>query len=306
MHLFRMSEKKSFDVQRKKSRSAKRVPGKKTPTPRPRRTPSLRERREAKRQIKTVVGFGVLLASILGMFYLFWQKDVRIQDVKAADQTYEARIKEIAKEHLSGAYYAVFPRDSFLFYPEQAIEEAIREAFPEVRTVSVSRMSFTTLEVSLTKRSADFWWCGTPENTKEEGKCYEADKEGYIYKPVVGEVSSTTEMLRVYAKLDAASSTDRYPLRARVLGTDAIDGILEFSRSIEALGTPLLRIAIRDDEADVYSEGGTRITYVVGKEREAMESAKASLPKLNLMDGSVEYVDLRFSGKAYVQKIEGE
>lgn len=296
------AKKKSFDLERKSAQpSSKKKVSQKT-APRQKRATSLRERREAVRRMKAGMLSAFIFLLIGGAVYTLWRPEVRVSEIRVAGEHYEAAIEAIAQEEMSGSYYYLFPRDSFFFYPERTIEEAIRSAFPEVKQVSMSRMSFTSLAVELEERTLDFLWCGLPEEEKKEGECYEADREGYIFKRAEQQAASSSEMLRVYALLDTASTTDRYPLRARVLGTDTIDEILTFSRSIEALGTPLSMIAIRNDEADVYSEGGTRITYVVGGEREAMENARAALPKLNLMDGSVEYVDLRFPGKVYVKR----
>ncbi|HRH24694.1 MAG TPA: hypothetical protein PK109_03875, partial [Candidatus Paceibacterota bacterium] len=61
---------------------------------------------------------------------------------------------------------------------------------------------------------------------------------------------------------------------------------------------------IRGDEADLFVPPGTRVTYVVGQEVEAAKSAEAAFKGLNLVDGSLLYVDLRFDGKVYVKRRE--
>ncbi|MBU2330176.1 hypothetical protein KKG57_01780, partial [Patescibacteria group bacterium] len=61
-------------------------------------------------------------------------------------------------------------------------------------------------------------------------------------------------------------------------------------------------LAIRNDEADLYTTAGTRITYVLGQEQEAVITAASIFSQLNLNDGSVEYVDLRFAGKGYFKR----
>jgi hypothetical protein len=66
---------------------------------------------------------------------------------------------------------------------------------------------------------------------------------------------------------------------------------------------PVVAFVIRGDEADLYAQSGTRITYVLGREEVTTQVAESAFPSLNLDDGSLEYVDLRFEGKAYFKKV---
>ena len=49
---------------------------------------------------------------------------------------------------------------------------------------------------------------------------------------------------------------------------------------------------------------GTRVTYVLGDEQNAFTALTSARDDLNLADGSLEYVDLRFDGKVYLKKKE--
>ena len=68
---------------------------------------------------------------------------------------------------------------------------------------------------------------------------------------------------------------------------------------MKSLNVPIVSLVLRGDEADLYPQSGTRITYVLGQEQAAAQLAKAAFPSLDLNDGSVQYVDLRFDGKVY-------
>jgi hypothetical protein len=61
---------------------------------------------------------------------------------------------------------------------------------------------------------------------------------------------------------------------------------------------------LRADEVDLFIVSGTRITYVLGDEQNAFTLATAAFPQANLADGSVDYIDLRFtgSGRVYLKK----
>lgn len=308
-----MSAKKSFDVRRsagvketaQKQRRIEKPPRKHTP--RSRRQKTLRERREAAKQVRTMFVGALCLCVLGGVIYGLWRPQLRITDILVSDVRFEESIQVIAQKELSGTYYHIFPRDSFLLFPEKALQSAIAEEHPSIAKITIARTGFDSLMISLESRDTAFWWCGLPTDAGSvSDSCFDADKEGFVFLPheESQDNASSTHMLRVYAVLETASSTHSYPLGSRVLGTENIDDILRFSHTLEALSIPLRSIAIRGDEADVYTEGGTRITYVVGKEREAAEDAKITLPKLNLLDGSIQYVDLRFPGKVYLKRGE--
>ncbi len=308
-----MSVKKSFDVPRK-------APARKAAAPAPRRKPTAKKpvkapvrrstlaarRREEKGRL---MGFWVLGAVILvgAVMYGFWRPEVRITEVKAPHDAYVA----LAKESLSGTYWRIFPRDSIFFFPKADLRAAVMEEYPEISSVSISRTGFTSISLKTVSRSTAFWWCGTPENASAANTtCYEADAEGYIFRPVIAEEASTTptgSTLRIYANLAETEQGPMYPLKAHMENLDNIPDVLRFVKAMKTLGVSPVSLAVREDEADLFvpsSGRGTRITYVLGREEAAASLAAAVFPSLNLTDGSVEYVDLRFSGKAYVKRRE--
>ena len=296
-----MSAKRSFDLEAK--RPAKRKPAARkraaAKEPAPRRRKTLREKRQEQSTTKNlfvVAGVVVLLGLVV---YGFWRPEVRISKVEAATDS----LKSAALAQLSGAYYHVLPRDSFFFYPEGEIRDAVLEKHPEVSSVSVSREGFNTIALTTTERRSSMRWCGTPADAPAAHSCYEADSNGLVFRAAPAEEATTTPALRVYAELAAASSTDSYPLRAKVVGTEHMRDILRFVTDVKSLSVPVRSLSIRGDEADLYTEGNTRITYVIGTEKDARSSAEAAFPKLNLLDGSVQYVDLRFPGKVYVKRV---
>lgn len=311
-----MSARKSFDVPRKAAvRKAappatparrKKAAAPKKPAPRVRES-TLRQRRRDERN--RLLWIWVILVGVVvgGVIYGLWRPEVRISSIES-----EEYLKVIAEEELSGTYWHILPRDSIFFYPERDIRQAVLEALPAVSAVSISRSSLTSLSLSAVERSVAFWWCGTPESaTAAVDTCYEADAEGLIFRPaLVDENASSTpsgSTLRIYANLLDATNTPQYPLRARMESLEAIPDALRFVKAMKELGVSPVSIAIRGDEADLFipsSGRGTRITYVLGREEAAAELATAVFPTLSLTDGSVEYVDLRFSGKAYVKRRE--
>ena len=66
----------------------------------------------------------------------------------------------------------------------------------------------------------------------------------------------------------------------------------------------VLHFVIRGDEVDILLDSGTRLTYVLGHEEDAYSALKSAHGNFNLLNGSIDYVDLRFSGKVYLKKRE--
>jgi hypothetical protein len=310
-----MTARKSFDVHAKTPQGKEKTsPRKKRRTapegPAPRRKKSLRTKREELRGRRNTTLLALSALALCAVVYGLWQPGVRIASVTAADTPDPEAVQAIATKVLAGSHLFV-PRDSFFFYPERELRAAVLDAYPSISALTLRRTGFTSLSISASSRRSAFLWCGTPKEAGEreaEGvsfDCYETDAEGFVFArqaPSEGEEASS--LLRVYATLDTASSTGSYPLRARVEGAQMLPDILRFARAISSLGIPLRAVAIRTDEADLYTAGGTRITYVVGQEKEAGRIAESTFASLNFMDGSIEYVDLRFGGKAYIKRRE--
>lgn len=267
----------------------------------PKRKLKDRRRDEAVNNVLLTLAGAALVVG--GILYVLWLPGIRIATAQAEGFPDTERASAIALAELDGRYYGVIPRDSFFFYPERDVRDALLSEYPAVSSVSVRRDGFDSLRLEGRPRVAAFHWCGSPESlAAEDATCYEADAEGLIFVPAPSDASSTP-MLHVYAELDTASSTGAEPiLKARVKGAEHLPDILRFVRSLGSLGVSAASIAIRGDEADIFVAPATRITYVVGHEKEAEKSAKAALPKLNLKDGSIIYVDLRFDGKIYLKR----
>lgn len=299
-----MSARKSFDIGPEKPAAKKtKVPAKTAKKkavaqPRPKR---LRERREEEKgRMRTVVFILCLFVVGLALFGL-WRPEVRISTVEASGMRDEEGVEALVQETLSGTTHFVIPNDSFFFYPEQQIRMKVMEAYPRIKSLSVVRNGFTGLSLSSVDRETAFLWCGLPEEVG--GECYEADTHGFIFMSAQ-EFGTTSTHLLVRGYLEAGTSTEMYPLRSRVIGFEHLPKILTFTQSLEAFGTPIDVASIRADEVDLYARSGTRITYVLGHEAQALKDARAALPALNLMDGSVEYIDLRFDGKVYLKRVE--
>jgi len=308
-----MSAKKSFDLERKSLKvSAKPAPRKSAvrtaPPPKsPKPRASLRARREAVRNATNTLILGVVVLVLGAAIYGLWRPEVRISDVRAKDIPDTEGAALLAKESITGRYFGMLPRDSIFFYPEEAMRTAVLAGYPSLSAVSVTRTSFTSVTVSGTRRVAAFYWCGESAAafSVTNAACYEADTEGLVFARAadgVQEATSSSPLLRVYSPLEGGGTS--YPIRGMVTGAKQMPNLLHFVRAVKTLGMPVLSTFINGDEAELFVTPETRIKYVLGREEEAAKNAEAAFPNLNLLDGTIEYIDLRFDGKVYIKRYE--
>jgi hypothetical protein len=234
----------------------------------------------------------------------------RITHIEADGPSAEA-VKQVALDQLTGTYWYIVPRNSVFFYPKERLRAAVIKAIPDISAVSLTRTTFSSLAVHTTPRAKSFIWCGTSIDTPvADGSCYQTDIEGFIFKKdevVTGIASTSTSTMpstqgdvRLFGAIDRDISDGSSPLGAHMVAAAQIPNALKFVDAVRELGAPVSALAIRGDEADLWLNGPTRITYVLGEESSAAELAASALPALNLTDGSIKYVDLRFKGKAYI------
>jgi hypothetical protein len=260
-----------------------------------------------------------------------------VQEVSASGPNAD-RIEAAAKEQLAGTYAFVVPRDSIFFLPKEAMQDAVLAQVPEAADISISRSSFTTLEIAAASRTKAFVWCGVAvDRPMPDGSCYEADSGGLIYARIGGAAESvaagTTVItdtanaddaattpsagvapsvsapgalqngdLLVYSALDRELGEGQSPIGARVVRAASMPDALRFVEAVEFLNVPVVSLVLRDDEADLWVNDSTRITYVIGREESAAQLAASVIPKLDLLDGTIQYLDLRFNGKAYLKR----
>ncbi|MGE5540761.1 MAG: cell division protein FtsQ/DivIB [Bacillota bacterium] len=316
-----MSEKKSWDIRPSAPRSRptprtappeRRAPSSpvRKPTSRDaartravtrRSTVPLKQRRRLARRRLLIIGITLLVLFVAALIFLAWQPWLRVTSVHA-EGPHGDEIASLVKSDLEGTRFFIIPRNSIFFLPEKSVRERILTAFPDVSAVSLGPESLNALRVRSVGRASVFWWCGT-SYANALTTCYDTDSEGLVFGQATA-VSTTTDtgVLRVYLPVADADASRETPVGAHVADPARIPGVLDFVKAVRTLGADVVAVELRSDEADLYTKAGTRITYVIGKEQEAAALAASSFPSLNLNDGSLSYVDLRFSGKAYFKK----
>lgn len=258
---------------------------------------SLKERRKkAKQYFFISIGvFFVVLVVLL--FVLLWQPFMRIGEINVQGIHAEEIRAELAP-YLDGAHLFIVPKNSIVFYEEQTMREHVLASYPDIAAASITRSSFSSITVETIPRLESFLWCGETV-ALPLAHCYSVDALGLVFKERTDMQGTTT--LKVYVPLAEGYVTN--PVKGIISQAGNLPTVVDMASAFQELGPEIVAIEVRDDEVDMYTKKGVRITYVVGDEEDALLLAASSFPTLNFTNGTLSYVDLRFKGKAYVRKL---
>lgn len=267
----------------------------------------LAERRRVRRKralIALIIIFFILCA---GIIYELNQSAVRISRVQIfgppslgsfGEASADSSLTDVAKGAMQGKYLGLIPRDSYFFFPASGIRAALLSAHPEFAAVSLFRNGLTGLTIKIDSRIAVARWCGLAPTVGVEEYCYLFDVKGYIFAAA----ATTTQTINPFSVYAPLVGDTLEPLRAIIASAQELPSAFDFARQIGTFGGPVSSIIFRNDEVDTVLASGTRITYVLGDEQDAFTALVSALGNLNLADGSLEYVDVRFDGKVYVKR----
>lgn len=259
--------------------------------------PLKKRRKKTKKALLIVLGVALLLL-LSGLVYLAWLPAFRVSSV-SADGPHAEEAKVLAQQTLLGTHAFVLPRNSLFFIPEEDIRARILKEYADIEAISITADGLQSVHIRTLPRAEAFAWCGTARDLPSD-TCYSANAEGLIFAPILPDVASSSESLKVYGAIEGQEGAS--PVKAHIGYASRIPEVLRFVKAMQTLGADVVSVSFRDDEADLHTAGGTRLTYVLGREQEAAIIAASVFPQLSLNDGSIAYVDLRFSGKAYFKR----
>lgn len=255
----------------------------------------LAERRRTRRR-RIFFALGFLFCFVVGtLIWGLWQDSVRISRVEVyGDPSFAA----YAEAEMQGSYFGIIPRDSIFFFPASHIRSDILADHPDIAAVSLFRNWFTSISIKTNERVPIARWCGLSPTIGADEYCYVFDASGFIFAAA----TSTIPTLNNFVLYVPLAGETQEPLRATIAYAEKLPYAFDFARQLDTLGSPVTTVVIRDDEVDDYLTSGTRITYVLGHENDAFTALVSARDNLNLADGSIDYVDLRFDGKVYLKK----
>ncbi len=272
------------------------------------RTSRLAKRRQKTQTVVAVVALVLFLFGIAGALWGLWQPVVRISKVTVING--DASLLTYTEFPLMGSYVGIVPRNSIFFFPERTIRADILADRPELAAVSISRDGLDAIALKAVERVPVARWCGI-EKVDAEYTCFFFDAGGYIYGAT--DAFLATHTLNPYKLFAPISGSPENPVRASILSADSLPGVFDFARHLADIGGEVVSIRLHEDEVDFFlldlsleteREEGTRITYILGQEELAFTALVSSQESYSLSNGSIEYIDLRFSGKVYLKRKE--
>lgn len=260
----------------------------------------LAERRRLRRRRALITLAVLFILLVAGIIYELNQSAVRISHITVygADQSYA----DIATAAMQGKYLGLIPRDSTFFFPGSRIRADIISAHPNIAAVSLFRSGLTGLSLKVNERVAIARWCGAgrsgpiASSTPEGVGCYLFDASGFVYA-----TTSDAQTVNTFVLYEPA------PRGSEIIGSTLpnalkLPAVFDLARELGTFGSRVVSIVVRGDEVDDLLASGTRVTYVLGNEENAFTALTSARDSLNLADGSLEYIDLRFDGKVYLKK----
>lgn len=263
----------------------------------------LADRRRLRRRRVVIAAIILFLILIGGCVYGFHRDSVRISHIQiyGADISQLADFSAYATNAMQGNYLGIIPRDSIFFFPASCIRANILAAHPDIAAVSIFRNGLTGLSIKIDERAPVARWCGaapevgtsTPSTNRD---CYFFDVKGFVY-------ATTTAIQPMNSFSVYEPVLKEGPIIGSLLpNANEFPSAFDFARQLGTLGSPVTQIVFRNDEVDDSLASGTRVTYVLGDEQNAFTALMSARENINLADGSIEYIDLRFDGKMYLKK----
>lgn len=271
----------------------------------------LKERRRAARRRWWFLALLLALLALAGAVWGLHQPELRITSLTVTGTEHllpGPAPLDLARAALARSSWELIPRDSALFFAGHYVRAAILAAHPEIAAITMTRHGFSTMEIRIAPRTAVGLWCGLAPTEGVVPYCYLYDPNGFVYAAVPEADASSTaplpppDTLNPFALYAPLVGDAQEPLGATIARAAQLPDALAFGRRLGDLGSPVTAMVVRSDEVDDALASGTRVTYVIGHEQEAYSALVSAQKDLNLTDGSLEYVDLRFAGKVYLKK----
>lgn len=269
-------------------------------------------RRRLRRRRVLIALVVIFLLFSAGFVYELRQSALRISHIQVFGLSAPARpagggeavaeqsVTDIASRAMQGDYFWLIPRDSTVFFPAERIRADIVAAHPDIAAVSIFRNGLTGLSIKANAHVPIARWCGVSSGAtavaSSTANCYFFDASGFMY--ATASDAQPVNAFIVYAPLTGGGET----IGSTLANADKLPAAFDFARQVGTLGSPVSAVVFRDDEVDEFLESGTRITYVLGNEQNAYTALVSARGYLNLADGSLEYVDLRFAGETYFKR----
>jgi len=245
----------------------------------------------------------ILLIAFIGVsvYVLFFSSFLQITNVvvQGTNEISSGDIGQVVNNQLSGTYFKAVPKNNFILFSNRRAENAIKQQFKKVASVTITKKFPDTLNVSITERQSLLVWCSGDNN------CFLIDGSGIAY--VTADFNSPEVMENHLVKLTDTGG------KAVAIGDKVLDGdFLAYVSQIRDTLKNATQIDITDEystpaavsqEADVVTPGGMRLQFSMSYPlANAVKNLKLFLDKQNFpqpLEDQLEYIDLRSENKIF-------
>lgn len=264
-----------------------------------RRPLSLRAKRRRKRALFALLFIFLIGGSAWGASLVSYMPRFNIGTilVEGARTTPPQLVSKYVESILNDGSYRFLSRGNIFLYPRDAIEKAVVEYFPRIKSAHLSRGSLfsTSLRIEIEEREPFALWCNG------EGDCYTMDEGGFIF----AEAPSATSSLYVF-KGGFSTSTD--PIGKTFIKAQ-LPGLLALLQKLGQAGSdPRGATILEDQDFLVPLAEGFTLKASFGEDAGALARNLELVLASDTLKGKgdrIEYIDLRFGNRVYY-KLKGE
>lgn len=257
-----------------------------------------------------------LLVAILigGVIFVFSRQGLRIQSIQVEGvKVIDAEdVSSFAREHLSGEFAYVVPKNSIFFYKETHLLDALRSEFPRAEYVGISLEGRTMMNITMRERGGRYLWCGDTSSS-DPSVCYFVDAKGFIFSEAP--YFSDNVYLKIYGVLP---NTDIGPIGTTVLPESVFVPVMKLREALYDKGIKARALVIKEggeyefilmhaDGATVpkmYFNNKNDLASVANNLISAVTSEPLKTDFRKRYD-TLEYLDARYDNKVFF-KFRGE
>lgn len=257
----------------------------------------------------------VLVGSVAFVIHMDALRVARVE-VHGALPGQDTRLEHEAWSRIRGTYLWVIPRDSIFLVRGTSVAAALVLADPRLRTVEADLERMRVLRVNVLNRKPEAKWCGeavppaaygtTLSDTTATsapvrwGHCYIMDETSYIYE---NDTEPPLDLPRYYGPLEHAE-----PIGQAFIESTEYAATARLRAELARAGYVTTAMLLVDEtQSELYLENGTRVLIRRGAAaEEVLRELSAATGAEALRDTrDIEYLDLRWKGKAYYRYRDG-
>ena len=265
--------------------------------------------RARRRRIRAGIAFSIMLVLIgigYGVHYVSYlpQFNVRTVVVEGAERLPQQLVRTYVESELHSGSYRFIAPTNILTYPREALEIAVANFFPRIKSVSISRASLlaTAAVVHVEERSAFARWCPSSA-TELESECSIMDESGFIFAS-----ASSTNLTSSTAYVFSGGIASSSPI-GKTFEAGHIPGILALLRLLQnANFVPLGADVVDEKDFNVHLGQGFFLKVSFGGNPDVLVRNLQLVLNSEVLQGkqsSIEYIDLRFGNRVYY-KLRGQ